>query len=833
MKRIVALGLVLVVLVVLTGMSSAAMHADQQGKWDWYIQGVGFVKHATIHEKSKVTKSVYVATGNGTIASLRSRSAGEIKWRKVFAETEDFVCIASGAEVVVAASASGFVVAIEAGIGMVSWTAQVPLTQPSRVVSCTLVGAKASSAKVRVVVAEAGSSTVSVISVMSESLSKAAVVSFDQPVGGVACGDNWCWATTADGKIAVFAAEGAAAPIKTGVSGVVRSVSGSFAAILGAEGTSAQLLQIVSGKVSTKQTVNVDKASDVDVHVAVDEDAAEGALLISRPTSNGGAIITIEGGQSINIEVNELRGLAPVVLAARGGKKPEVLLRTSDAHLHHIYGDKIAWTRNEGLSTVQFVKFGELPDLVGSTSDRFGFNELIFLQSKNGRLYAMETQAQGKVRWSTNVFAAVADAVPSVDVKTLLDGKMLQLLAEGNVVVVTLKASDGSGYIVTVEGITGVVLGTSTFSNLARAAGHMLLDTSLRASVSPKTSFYMHEVDASTGVVRGYTVPAGGNKAEQTWQIRTGFPITATADGRNSLAVSSIEALRVVPNATTKVGNVRRKYPTHNMLVVAGLSDDEVAAGEYPSLEILAIDTVSGSVLAHGSVPNVDGPVRMLLVENVLLFHFLDVKKVRYNLGVWEFYEADRYPTTEATTATPGQVISSFFTSGKRSFSSLAANPPQVVSQTLAFQMPEIRTLGVTTSFYGIARKQVLFGAANGRVAALPLNSLLIGGQPNPKKVGEQLSYVMIPSVFIVTHNNLVANIRTIASTPTQLESSSHTVTVGQDIFYIRLSSGKAFDLLNDDFNFNLLLIICGVFAGASLVFQALARRSQLKLMWS
>jgi hypothetical protein len=281
----------------------------------------------------------------------------------------------------------------------------------------------------------------------------------------------------------------------------------------------------------------------------------------------------------------------------------------------------------------------------------------------------------------------------------------------------------------------------------------------------------------------------------------------------------------VFPN-TTKVNEVRRKYPTQNIVVVATIHRED------ERLVIHVVDSISGSVLATSTHPNAQGKVTVAIAEHVILFHFLNVERMRYSLGVMELFEAEDAIVLEATSVSPAQVVSSFVASQK-SFSSLTSRPPVVASMVLAFPGGELSAMGVTSSYQGINRKQVVFAMADGHVHAVDLRQLIFGGQVNPQKVEEVYQHVTLPSQNIISHVHHVSNAQLVSVAPTELESSAHVVVAGLDVFYARVSSGKAFDLLNDDFNHNLLLLMCGAMGVISLVTRYLASRKALRLAWA
>lgn len=71
-----------------------------------------------------------------------------------------------------------------------------------------------------------------------------------------------------------------------------------------------------------------------------------------------------------------------------------------------------------------------------------------------------------------------------------------------------------------------------------------------------------------------------------------------------------------------------------------------------------------------------------------------------------------------------------------------------------------------------------------------------------------------------------------IATAPAAMESTSHILAMGLDLFYTRVAPAASFDGVADDFPFALLLLITGGLAGGAYVLRGLAARSDVKRKW-
>lgn len=84
----------------------------------------------------------------------------------------------------------------------------------------------------------------------------------------------------------------------------------------------------------------------------------------------------------------------------------------------------------------------------------------------------------------------------------------------------------------------------------------------------------------------------------------------------------------------------------------------------------------------------------------------------------------------------------------------------------------------------------------------------------------------------MVTYNKTIANLHTISTTFAELESTTLVFAYGLDLFYVRFAPAKAFDVLPLDFNYQLLVLLCLGFVGATMMTKTLAQRKALNEAW-
>jgi hypothetical protein len=75
--------------------------------------------------------------------------------------------------------------------------------------------------------------------------------------------------------------------------------------------------------------------------------------------------------------------------------------------------------------------------------------------------------------------------------------------------------------------------------------------------------------------------------------------------------------------------------------------------------------------------------------------------------------------------------------------------------------------------------------------------------------------------------------LRQLETSSTSLESSSHLLAVGMDLFYTRVAPAKSYDLLGEDFSYWLLLTTTTALLVATLTAKGAAKRRAVALAWA
>ncbi|RNF26549.1 uncharacterized protein Tco025E_01152 [Trypanosoma conorhini] len=788
---------------------SAAIHEDEQGLRDWVLRLVGRVDQAS-YQPGLEPNQVYVTSSLGAVAAL-SLGDGGLQWRRLFSEPQ--VCVTAGRGGVLVSSRAGTMYLLSAATGEIETTFKLSLPAAASVESCAIVGGN-----VRVAAMDTATAYLFQFRLATEDemFGPGSNFSIGADVQGLRLSGNHVWALRP------------ASATRYSLTGDVEATDVEGGAYGGGSAASGDAVLLSA----TTMTV-VRDAGKTDA-VACDKCGA-GLLLGARGSFEGSVRTTADKlgftvsfpGSSVRVAYNSTTALAPAVLLAVqdavGGAT--AILRTANGHLLAVSekAGKLLWERPEGLAHLAATLIADNPE----KEDHFSFNKMALAVSTYGVIYVIPVAEMGhNIRVLADISGVLvgSTAAPSMDAV-----RIEQMVLAGPNVLGVVAASPVRRVGLAVDITTGSVTEVKVHENSLVVAPTFEVTRSLELHGSvPSDNVYLFTSNLTSGLIEGYVVSAT-SKVLPLWTVRMPYPLVAYATGEDVLRTTTVNQLRVFPNKTSKTDEVHRKYPTRNVIAVAHYEPSEE---ELTTLVVTAIDSVTGSVLATVRHRNVEGPVHLVLVEHAVLYYYMDMEKVRHCLGVWEMFEEEPGQALRKDAgATIPQVIASFFRF-KRTFSSRATRPPAVTVAVLGVYGGNLATMGVTTSFHGIARKSIVLAFDSGRVATVELNKLLAGGQVPLDDQGNQATHVIIPSTALASHKYRVAKPKLIATAPTNLESSCHVLVSGLDIFYVRASSGKAFDLLNSDFNKNLLITLTCGFGVLTCVARYLVRRKALNLLW-
>ena len=848
-----------------------ALHEDQAGLYDWHRPGVGPVVLAALQPYSKRMKTVNVASSKNVIASFGIQK-GQLRWRHVLGEEDTVTCLVATDHVVYAGTASGQMIGFDPARGRVLRAYPFP---QGRVTGCA-----AGVESVHAVVASAADSTVSVASLplLPSDMTMELPPSKVKPVARLPA------EVTADSiKAATLLENGAVVLFSLVKDGGILGVDLRTETTLRPSGASTPS----AGAFRFVQACGATAITDTGLIVSVNP-AAKGELTIKAQSVREGLLgctaasvpsvvsptVSPTGFLTWNDDATGLRvrpGDRVLGLDARfepAHNRVELVVASASGALLYIRGrintsikneptDAVvmsSWFHDGGLGDVVRVVFPQArADLanedaaVSGTAEartvKFGLNDRLVLASGTGMLYSLRSGDGGNAtEWAAYAAADATIEHPSTQ-GAPFEVVSLREVVGSAVIVVELRFANAAETVadLSYDIYTGRLLSAVSSEDrnqhvaavLPSHTGGAVVFADLTVSEASPRDRHFHLVDKKKGQVTGYAIPAGTTKAVLDWRVDLGSPIAAIASGAaDPRLVSSVESLRFIPNATSGAKDIRRKYPTANVIATAHFMRDPDEP-DVTSLVITAIDTVTGQLIATLRHFEAAGRVPIVIAEHAIVYHYLDVGRMQYMVGVWELFEKEDKSMEDSQTTSPALVVMSLF-DRRRTFTSTKMRPARVEPLLFAFAHGDVASIGVTVSQQGIARKLVVFALAEGSVITVPLSILLAGGIPDTPagQKGPSKTTVMAPSTMFVTHRHRVSRPEHVFTAPTPLESTSHVLVAGVDLFYVRASSGKPFDMIDEEFNRPSLVIGCVILPIAVLVFKYLAQRRALSVAW-
>ncbi|KPA82547.1 putative mitochondrial hypothetical protein [Leptomonas pyrrhocoris] len=814
-RRFVALFLVGALL--LGSITTLAIHEDEQGTRDWVMHLVGNVQDAAV-QVAVNPQLIYVASEDGAVAAIDVGAAGALNLTWRLTSTSKPLCVAAAYQAVLTVNDAGVVAVLDPATGSIEVTYALQTVEaPLRAAACAIEGSNA------VVVAHDGEMLKRFdfsLASEEETIHVAASTALAGDVSKMYIAGTTLVLNSAANSAEVRSAE-TLQSVRT-VAGIATSIAsdGHFttrdAAALRSFPPAGDAAEFPCADCGIAVVTNTESGTSRGV---VRVETGKDTMRIAYPSSE--LLIPNIGSSSTAY---------PIAAFETEDGDVVVLIKTGAHNLLLVSARKgLVWRRFEGLANVAATAIVEPMEEL----DHFHFNKDVLLASRFGTLYSVPLLSMGsEVRLITDFSKELVEALKAPSIAQV-QVRGLKVRDNGHTAVVFAVYGTTNADVV-VDLVSRQIKEVSTTENsiLSTPLLEVGADLSVKGSL-PRSTIYTYVSHSATGVIEGYSVDKTAG-ARATWVVQMPSSIVAHASGSEPPRRTDIvNNMRVFPNISGKepVEEVRHTYPMRNVIAVAHY---EPVEDELPTLVITAIDVVTGGVLATTRHANVEGDVKMVIVEHSIIYYFLDAKKMRYCFGVWELFEDENSPVvTKSAVATLPQIIASFFVNTKREFSSRATRPPVVTVSTLGVFGGPLADMGVTTSYNAIARKSLVLAFKTGRVVVVEVLRLLAGGQmPMPDVKDRQISHVILPSLLFASHKHRLALPQKITTEPTGLESSCHVVVSGLDLFYVRSSSGKPFDLLNSDFNKPLLVtLVCG-FAALSFVVRYFVNRKAINSSW-
>ncbi|EDV23975.1 uncharacterized protein TRIADDRAFT_37902 [Trichoplax adhaerens] len=326
-------------------------------------------------------------------------------------------------------------------------------------------------------------------------------------------------------------------------------------------------------------------------------------------------------------------------------------------------------------------------------------------------------------------------------------------------------------------------------------------------------SLYLHTVNKDDGQLNGYALSTDARDriiAKNIWTTR--IPI-------DNQAISLIFAK--LPNEPVHsqgrvLGNrsVLYKYANPNLIAITTESKDK----DKPIVEIFLVDGVTGAIVFQTYQKNARGPVKLVLCEHWIVFHYWNTKYRRYEMAVIELFEGQKKLNET--------IFSSFITQ---------LNTVSMQSYVFPF---DVITMTVTRTEKAITHKDILIGLPGGEILSLPKVLLdprrpfVLSASDREEGLIQYVPELPFPTANVINYNQTINGLRKIVTAPAGLESTSLVFAYGLDLFYTRVTPSKMFDVLKEDFDYTFITIVLTAMILVSLVTAQLSSSSNLKKLW-
>ncbi|KAH7316786.1 hypothetical protein B0I35DRAFT_263512 [Stachybotrys elegans] len=472
----------------------------------------------------------------------------------------------------------------------------------------------------------------------------------------------------------------------------------------------------------------------------------------------------------------------------------------------------------------------------GVHPDSFGFNKIVVLATRRGRVSALYTGNKGEVIWSKDVFPQQGK---TLDVKGIvtnsIDGTVTIQGAAGESA--TLKVLTGE--VVSAQPAGAPIASTAT---IVESSGEWLLSfdsegkpiEAISAAHAPKDIVVVRTADDT---LKGLKFVSEGDVATATelWQLQQ-------FASKKIVEIATRPAHDPVASIGRVLGDrrVNYKYLNPNTIVVAVLEEST------KKLSVSLVDTVSGHVLQTQSYSGVDAgqPISCAITENWYTCSFFG----EYTLSDGtnrvikgsQIVVTDLYESPEANNRGPLGDTANF--SSLNPVDSYVGVPlPWAVSQAWVLSQP-VSKLAVTQTRQGVANRMLLaYLPESYAVTGLPRVLLdprrPVGTNPTPADIEAEGLIKYTPSLEVdptteLSHERQVLGVEGIIAAPAIVESTSLVVAYGVDIFGTRVAPSGVFDILGNGFDkITLILTVVALFGGV-IFLSPMTRRKQINRIW-
>lgn len=466
--------------------------------------------------------------------------------------------------------------------------------------------------------------------------------------------------------------------------------------------------------------------------------------------------------------------------------------------------------------------------------DSFGFNKLVVLATKRGKLYGLDAGNHGRIVWSKKATETPATTQPW-DVRAIHADNVRGL--------VTVRGAGGEFIIVksdtgnTVESIpSGLFPPLESAALVDSDAGPWLLPIGVGGLVNEIPAAWAPKQTVVTrtpeGGVQGLIFTSGGGEHAIATPAWTFVP----PKGQRIVNIASRPTHDPIASIGRVLGDrsVKYKYLNPNTIVVAtidgGSSEGATIAAASSSLTIYLLDTISGQVLhaaAHEGIdPNKE--ISCTIAENWFVCSFYGEYTLREPSSSSSQQQQQKAQTLKGHQLTVTDLYESELSNDRGPLGDTAANfssldpldnptaglpLPAAVSKSFVLSSPLV-ALASSVTAQGISSRLLLAYAPDLRaVVGVPRAAIdprrPVGRDPTPQELEEGLvryaPALDVDARWVVSHEwdvLLRGTAAHIIASPAVLESTSLVLALGGvDLFGTRVAPSQAFDVLGKGFN--------------------------------
>lgn len=255
--------------------------------------------------------------------------------------------------------------------------------------------------------------------------------------------------------------------------------------------------------------------------------------------------------------------------------------------------------------------------------------------------------------------------------------------------------------------------------------------------------------------------------------------------------------------------SVSIKQNANELLIALVRHVFEDSPSKFSSYIVRAHDPSTGSLLWSRPLPTsaANAPIHVVAVDNFVLVIYRNTEAHRIDILAIDTFKGDILSDPISVMITNAAAVEA------------ASSETRSVARSYALALSStVTAAGVTASSLGVSTRSIILALPSGQILAVPRNLLspmrqqIVNGQkPADQQDGlppfEQAVIPIHYTNMLLSHLRKLAPARAIASVPTERESSTFVVTLGQDVFGASFQPADTrFDHLSPTFSVPLLL---------------------------